>query len=120
MKDLMGRSLRYLDAARIGNAGIDHEASVETGNGSLVGRLLGFIVDPQGRRLRYVVVDSGRGGSRALPFGPACFDFEQRRLRMLDDPGAEQCPEFDSVDFPAFSDDDLIAALFSPSKDAAA
>lgn len=80
-------SLRYLATRDIENVSDAPGVTVESVDGFEMGRLDGFMVDPESRTLRYYVVS--RLGERSLrqglvPFVPACLDARHGVLRLLD------------------------------------
>lgn len=108
--------LRYLDAAHVDGPlpqfagvdllGTDHET---------IGRVDGILVNPRRRHADFLVVARQNGLRRRrylLPVSEICV--EQGGSLALASPRAmEDLDEFDPAEFPAFSDEDLIAALFS-------
>jgi len=82
-----------------------------------VGRLDGMIIDPIERHVRYFVVRSRswlKTRLQLVPAAPARLDSEHKTLHV--DINVEDLPqlrEIRSDTFQRFSDDDLIAALFS-------
>ena len=80
-------SLRYLAAQDIDNVATDASVTVESADGSKLGRLDGFMVDPSLHTLRYYVVSRfGDWGMKLglVPFVPGCLDAEHGVLRLLD------------------------------------
>ena len=80
-------SLRYLPAQDIDNVATDASVTVESLDGSELGRLDGFMVDPDRRTLRYYVVTRFGAWDMKLglvPFVPGCLDAEHGVLRLLD------------------------------------
>jgi hypothetical protein len=60
--------------------------SVRSADGRELGKLAGFVVDPQGRHLCSLVMDVvGAAGSHQveLPMVPVSFDAESRALRLV-------------------------------------
>jgi hypothetical protein len=96
-------ALRFVAAHRIENTGLDRGAPVETAAGNRLGRLEGFVVDADARRLRFVVVEaSGRyeGHRLLLPFAPA--RIADGRLRLLSsDMRADLCTESELSEYAA-------------------
>jgi hypothetical protein len=82
-----------------------------------VGRLDGMIIDPSERHVRYFVVRSRNWLKTHLylvPATPARLDSERKTLHV--DISAEDLPQLREIrpdTFHRYSDDDLIAALFS-------
>jgi hypothetical protein len=61
--------------------------SVRTSDGSELGKLVGFVVDPHSRHLRSLVMDvAGDAGSKQveLPMLPVSFDAEAQALRLVE------------------------------------
>jgi hypothetical protein len=85
---------------------------IETGADRQLGELDGLIVEPGARRLRYFVVDAGRG-RYLMPFDTICFDPDHHTLRVIADPDPGSWEAFDSEAYGEFGDDDLISALFA-------
>lgn len=87
---------------------------------SVLGQLQGFVVDPVTRRLRFFVVQMGLlGRSRLLPVGGASIDVNNRTIELLDSEAIRLSQPFKRDMFPAFSDDDLITAIFGGARSAA-
>ena len=77
--------LRYLDPSRVAIAGISCEGMTICGaTGAVLGRLHGFVVDPVGRRLRYLVVRTSGLFSRTklVPLDAARVDVERRTIEV--------------------------------------
>ncbi len=114
----MNSKLRYLDASRVDTpVGGLRDAIVLNHSDEQLGRLAGIVVDPHERRLCYFVVESGRWPSRRahlLPVGFARMEAKGKALYLDVDPERfgdyEECR---SDRLTAFSDDDLIAAMFA-------
>jgi hypothetical protein len=114
-------TLRYLDAAAVlGPAGELRDFQVSDTGGLSLGTLAGFVIDPAARQLRYFVVEVARWLSTRrylIPLCPATLEPQHRTVRLECDPSAkQQWREFDDRLFSRFSDDDLIDALFSESR----
>jgi hypothetical protein len=80
--------LRYLAAKDVENGADAFGVVVRSKDGSAIGRLEGFMMDPKSRTLRYFVVDSPRGRRllrRLVPFVPAWLDLAGRSLHLLAD-----------------------------------
>jgi len=80
----------------------------------------GIVVDLPARRICYWVV-AASGGLRnrhyLIPFYPARLEPSAHAVRLEGDTGGlTGCREFNSETFLNFSDDVLLAALFSPSR----
>jgi hypothetical protein len=112
-------ALRYIAAEHVDTpAGRLDGTVLVSPSDETVGRLDGMIIDPMERRVRYFVVRSRNWLKTRLhlvPAAPARLDSEHRTLHV--DINAEDLPrlrEIRSDAFQRYSDDDLIAALFSP------
>ena len=80
-------SLRYVSTQQVDNVGDDTGVTLESPDGDELGRLDGFMVDPQMQTLRYYVVKRfGQWGMKLglVPFVPGCLDAEHGVLRLLD------------------------------------
>jgi len=80
-------SLQYLAAQDVDNVAGDASVTIESPDGFELGRLDGFMVDPQRHALRYYVVSRfGAWGMKLglVPFVPGCLDAEHGVLRLLD------------------------------------
>lgn len=83
----LDESLRYLPTQDIDNVSDRVALTVESPDGAELGRLDGFMVDPDRHTLRYYVVSRfGSWGKRLglVPFVPGCLDAEHGVLRLLD------------------------------------
>ena len=111
-------NLRYIAAEHVDTpAGrLDGTILVSPSDES-VGRLDGMIIDPIERHVRYFVVRSRnwlKTRLQLVPAAPARLDSEHKTLHV--DINVEDLPqlrEIRSDTFQRYSDDDLIAALFS-------
>jgi hypothetical protein len=84
-------SLQYVRAHDIGYGPSAFGALVCDPEGQPIGRLEGFMIDPQSQTVRYFVVDNLRGrrlGRRMIPFAPAQLDLEHHVVRLIDQPRA--------------------------------
>lgn len=107
--------LRFLDNSRLESPLVE-PLDVCTQTGTRIGTFDGVIVDPVERRVRYLVVDRGRVFHKRclIPMPAARVDTAHHELRIdVDDAETNDWKQFDPVTFPRFSDDDLIAAMFS-------
>jgi hypothetical protein len=80
-------SLRYVATQDVDNVAGDANVTVRSADGDELGRLDGFMVDPDHRTLRYYVVTRfGEWGMKlgVVPFVPGCLDAEHGVLRLLD------------------------------------
>jgi hypothetical protein len=111
-------TLRYVAAEHVDTpAGrLDGTVLISPSDETL-GSLDGMIIDPIERRVQYFVVRSRnwlKTRLRLVPAAPARLDSEHRTLHV--DVNAEDLPRLREIRADAFqrySDDDLIAALFS-------
>jgi len=110
--------LRYLDAAAVEFAGGKLDGlSLLSQDDEALGVIDGVLIDPVKRRLRYYVVQAARMFNRRRYLvsadSPAVMLPEDRALRV--EAHSESIPRerFDSRSVPRFSDDDLLAAMFS-------
>jgi hypothetical protein len=107
------RHLKYVDAAHVtGNGPCLSGLRIETGADRQLGELDGLIVEPGARRLRYIVVDAGRG-RYLMPFDTICFAPDHQTLRVIADLDPGSWEAFDSEAYGEFGDEDLISALFA-------
>jgi hypothetical protein len=114
----MNSNLRYLAASRVDTpVGGLRDAAVFSHTDEELGKLSGILVDPTERRLYYFVVESGRWPSRRehlVPAGLARMEPTRKALYLDVEPDRfgeyEECR---SDRLPAFSDEDLIAAIFA-------
>lgn len=78
--------LRYVGANDVGSPASTFGHVVESPGGATLGRLEGYLFDPERRRLCFLVLERriGRRLQRVLvPFVPALIDTVGRRLRLL-------------------------------------
>ncbi len=83
----LDESLRYLAAGDVQNVPADAAVFLESSDGCELGRLDGFMVDPERHALRYYVVSriTDRDMTTGLvPFVPGCLDTRQGVLRLID------------------------------------
>ena len=111
--------LRYIAAEHVDTPAGRLEGTVlVTSTDETVGTLDGMVIDPIERQVRYFVVRSRNWLKTRLhlvPATPARLDSEHKTLHVeikADD--FTHMPEIRSDTFERFSDDDLIAALFTP------
>lgn len=81
-------SLRYLATRDVENVPESGSLVVESADGFELGRLDGFMVDPDRGAVRYYVVtqlDGRRMQLGLVPFVPGCLDTEHGVLRLLDE-----------------------------------
>jgi hypothetical protein len=110
--------LRHLEAEKVdtpvGNLG--HIPVLSPTEGSL-GELEGVIIDPNERHVRYYVVES-RGWLKThrylVPDAPFRLDPDRKALHLeLEADDLSQLPELQDDEFPPFTDDDFVTALFA-------
>lgn len=111
--------LRYIAAEQVDTPiGPLNGMAVVTPSDQTVGTLEGMIIDPIKRRARYFVVRSRnwlKTHRHLVPATPARLDSERKMLHVdieVDD--LARLREVRSNTFERYSDDDLVAALFSP------
>jgi hypothetical protein len=110
--------LRYISAEHVATpAGRLGGTVLVSPSEETVGTLDGMIIDPIARNVRYFVVRSRnwlKTHRHLVPAMPARLDPEHKRLHV--DIEADELPQLREVrsdTFEQYSDDDLIAALFS-------
>jgi hypothetical protein len=84
-------ALRYVRAHDIGHGPATFGAMLCDADGEPLGRLEGFMIDPQSQTVRYFVVDTRRGRRlerRMVPFVPAQLDLAHHVVRLIDHPHA--------------------------------
>jgi hypothetical protein len=107
-------SLRYLDADDVDDSTVDFSGmDVRGSDGTKLGDIDGFIVEPTTGRVYHIVVDSGGWFTSRrflLPIGHAQLDLQDRALRVdVSRDSLRRYPEFDERRFEGFTDDDLLA-----------
>jgi hypothetical protein len=109
--------LSYLDAARVESpAGKLSELELVNADGERVGSIAGVVIEPAARRVRYLDVQAD-GWWRRRHYLVAAdhlaqVDPTQKVLRLLDTEIAE-VRDVDRARLHPFSDDDLLATVFS-------
>jgi hypothetical protein len=79
--------LQYVRAHDVGCGPGAFGAMVCDPDGEPIGRLEGFMIDPERQTLRYFVVDNLRGRRlerTMIPFAPAQLDLEHHVVRLID------------------------------------
>jgi hypothetical protein len=113
--DVMGGNLRYIGADQLRTRADSLDGAVLFSPAEMaLGRLAGALIDPMRRQVCYLIVESRSWLAThqyLLPLGIARFDRERKAL--LVDVEADALREVQVDTFQRFSDDDLIAALFS-------
>ena len=111
--------LSYLDASKVTSpAGVLSELDVLNTDGRRLGSIEGVVIDAAARRVRYLSVRLGgwfrhrRYLVEADQLGQ--IEGERKALRLRVDLGNEAVHGFDAAALRKFSDDDLLAAIFSP------
>lgn len=104
--------LRYLDAEDLDDSFVNFDAlDVQGNDGTKLGDVDGFLVDPAAGRVLYTVVDSGGWFTSRrflVPIGHASVDRDASVLRVdVTRDTLRNYPEFDESRFREFSDDDL-------------
>ena len=112
--------LSYLNASKVTSpAGVLSELDVLSPDGRRLGRIEGVVIDAAARRVRYLAVQLAGWFGRRRCFLQADqlghIEGERRALRLLAEPGDEARLPLDVAALREFSDDDLLAAMFSPS-----
>ena len=109
----------YFDAGRVDSPfGELRGFCVLDAAGRNLGNVAGIVADLSARRVCYwVVARNGWLGSlrQLIPFDPARLERSQHAVRLESDTGElAECRKFNSEAFPNVSDEDFLAALFSP------
>jgi PRC-barrel domain len=114
---VMDDTLRYLPAHKVAHRyGSLGPAAVISQDDRLVGQLDGVVIDPAGRKLRYLVVRTlGFLGARhrLVPADwPVQLDREANAVRIRGGGPVSRCAVVDPRKLPAFGDDDVLDAIF--------
>jgi hypothetical protein len=109
--------LCYLDAANVNSpAGVLSELDVVTVSGERLGSIAGVVIEAAARRARYFNIRSSGWLHRRHYLVDANqlaqVDPERKELRLLSDE-VREVPDLGTAVLRQFSDDDLLAALFS-------
>jgi hypothetical protein len=108
--------LSYLDATKVEiPAGVLSDLDLVTADGERIGSIAGVVIEAGERRVRYYDVQSaGWRRRRCLVEASqlAQVDPEQKVLRLLDS-GVPEVRHLNPASLRKFSDDDLLAAMFS-------
>jgi hypothetical protein len=114
--DTIDANLRYIEAENLRIRSMAPTGSVLKGRrGNVLGKLSGILVDPLRRQVRYLIVESRSWLATrhySVPLDATRVDREHKALVV--DLEADALSEVQVGSIPKFSDDDLIAALFSP------
>lgn len=110
--------LSYLDASKVSSpAGILSELDVLNAEGRRLGSIEGVVIDAAARHVRYLSVRLS-GWFGRLYLVPADhlgqLEAERKALRLRGDLRNEAVHGLDAAALRKFSDDDLLAAMFSP------
>jgi hypothetical protein len=111
--------LSYLDASKVTSpAGILSELDVLSAEGRRLGSIEGVVIEAAARRVRYLSVRSAGWFSHRRYLVQADqlgqIEGERKALRLRVDLEHEAVHDLDAAALRAFSDDDLLAAIFSP------
>jgi hypothetical protein len=110
--------LSYLDASRVTSpAGVLSELDVLSVEGQRLGSIEGVVIEAAARRVRYLCVRSAgwlRRRVLVLADHLGQIEVERKALRLRVDLGNEAVHGLDAAALRKFSDDDLLAAMFSP------
>ena len=111
--------LSYLDASKVTSpAGVLSELDVLSADGRRLGSIEGVVIDAAARHVRYLCLRlSGWFGRRrylvqADHLGQ--IEADRKALRLRGDLSDDAVPDLDASALRKFSDDDLLAAIFSP------
>jgi hypothetical protein len=115
--DASGANLRFIDADRLRALGQDelNHAVVRGAAHAVLGKLTGALIDPQQRRICFLVVESRNWFARhqyALPLDAARVD--RQRHEVVTDVDGDTLDEVEVDRFAPFSDADVLDAMFSP------
>ena len=111
--------LSYLDASKVSSpAGALSELDVLSADGRKLGSIEGVVIDAAARHVRYLSVRTSGwfGGRRYLVQADQLgqIEGERKALRLRVDLRNEAVRDLDATALRKFSDDDLLAAMFSP------
>ena len=108
--------LRYLDAAHVEHpAGMLAGIRVCSATGEVLGSVEGVLLEPARRRIHYFVLERAALLARRrylLPVDDLVLNAEDRTIDV--EANAPELERFDARSVAAFSDDDVIAAMFAP------
>jgi hypothetical protein len=115
--DTITDNLRFIETKQLRTTAdhINGSTVVVSPSDTVFGKLVGALIDPPQRHVRFLVVESGRTFSRhqyVVPFDTAQFDSRQNALRV--DAGDDALHEVQVDQFERFSDKDLLDAIFAP------
>ena len=111
--------LSYLDASKVTSpAGVLSELDVLSAEGRRLGSIEGVVIDAAARHVRYLAVRlSGWFGRRRYLVQAdhvGQIESERKALRLRVDLRNEAVHDVDTAALRKFSDDDLLASMFSP------
>lgn len=107
-------SLRYLPASRVDGLGRNLDGAVVLDrDGQPLGGLVGVVVEPCARRLRYFVVGAGTVHRYLVPLTAVQLDREGQRLHLLAGENEAEWQECDPSAFAEFSAEDAVDAMFA-------
>jgi hypothetical protein len=111
--------LSYLDASKVTSpAGVLSELDVLSAEGRRLGSIEGVVIDAAARRVRYLAVKAAGWFSHRRYLVQADqlgqIEGERKALRLRVDLRNEAEHGLDAAALRRFSDDDLLAAVFSP------
>ena len=112
-------NLSYLDASKVTSpAGVLSELDVLSADGTKLGCIEGVVIEAAARRVRYLSVRVA-GWLRGLRFLVQAdqlgqIEVERKALRLRGDLEDGAVHGLDAAALRQFSDDDLLAAMFSP------
>ena len=106
--------LRFLDAGDVDDALVDFDGLDVFGrDGQKLGRVEGFIIDAEARRVNHAVIDAGGWFTTRrflLPIGHATVSEDRRSLQVdVERETLRRLPEYDEDRFREFTDDELRA-----------
>ena len=110
-------ALRYLDAVHV-DGPLAEFASLDLlgPNEEKLGSVEGVLVNPQKRRAEYLVIARRKGIRRrryVLPMSEIRVDADRHALSLESSDAADALSEFDASQYPEFSDEDVITAMFA-------
>jgi len=112
--DTFASRLRYLDADDVDDDAVAYDGLAVVGpDGDKLGKVDGFIIDPEGRRVHHIVVDSGGWFTSQrflLPIGHAALTEDRTALRTdISREALRRFPDYEEARFREFTDDELRA-----------
>jgi sporulation protein YlmC with PRC-barrel domain len=112
-------TLSYLDASKvISPAGVLAGLDVLTPDGTHLGSIEGVVIDAAARRVRYLAVESSGWFGRRRYLAEADqlgqIEGDRKALRLLVDIRNQTVHGLDTHALRAFSDEDVLAAMFAP------